>query len=347
MPLQDFRTILGYKLQDTAGKITTPMQTAFVLEAVKRYSRVRARERVQTITGNGTTVTFALAADFEERFSQIRSVEYPVDKTDPSYLDAEEYRFYRVPTTDLIALRLLDLTLSTGIKAYVAYTARHSVDDTVAAPAAAPAAALAGLGAGTVTPGAHTYSYTYATVAGETEESPASAAVTASAGNGQVNLGVTASPNAAVTGIKLYSTAAGGSQRKLLASVANTTAIYLNNLADAGLGVNAPTTNTTGSSVDTIVLSDREAVATLAASIAARVLAGFYAGTTDPTMTAVNVSRTTSGEWLALAKALETDYCRHLGISDLDMIAAASVYGDLDVNLPWQTDRFFHPRLDR
>lgn len=54
------------------------------------------------------------------------------------------------------------------------------------------------------------------------------------------------------SGRKLYRTAAGGSQLKLLATIAdNTTATYTDSTADASLGANVPTSNTSGLTSDT------------------------------------------------------------------------------------------------
>jgi hypothetical protein len=58
-------------------------------------------------------------------------------------------------------------------------------------------------------------------------------------------------PLQAVSGRKIYRTAANASQLKLLATLAdNTTTTYLDSLADAALGANAPTTDTSGLQAD-------------------------------------------------------------------------------------------------
>src|SRR5262245_59297072 len=127
MALSDIRTLVEERVRETAGLITPPQMERAIQAAVKAYSRVRERVRVQTITGNGVAVTFALATDFEEGLSRILDIEQPVDKQIPEYLDASDYRLYRDPTTGVLKLRFLTMTLGNTIKAYVTYTVRHTV----------------------------------------------------------------------------------------------------------------------------------------------------------------------------------------------------------------------------
>ncbi len=227
--LADFRALVGQKLRDTAGIVTETERETAIQEAVRLYSRVRPQHKVQTITGNGTAFDFALASDFEEGFSRIESIEYPVDKQIAEYLDAnEDYRLRRDVTTGVLKLRLLSMVLANAAKAYVSYTLRHTISGTT----------------------------------------------------------------------------------------------------------------------DTVPVADRDAVAGLGAALCARQLSAYYAQSSDSTIGADSVGyRTKSQEYEAVAKALEATYRRHLGITDEDMVAAASAIGDLDVDLAEGAgDRFFHGR---
>lgn len=130
-------------------------------------------------------------------------------------------------------------------------TEHCQIDDTNAEPApSAPTAALAATPiAGNVDNGAHRYLVTYVTSTGETQAGVASAAVTVAdkTVNGQVALTGIPLGGASVTARKLYRTLAGGTTYALVATIANNTATtYTDNIADASLGVGAPTTNTTG-----------------------------------------------------------------------------------------------------
>ncbi len=101
---------------------------------------------------------------------------------------------------------------------------------------------------GNVENGAHRYLATFVTADGETEAGAVSAAATVvdKTVNGKVALSAIPVGGAAVTARKIYRTIAGGSTYLLLATIAdNTTTTYLDNVADASLGAQAPTVNTT------------------------------------------------------------------------------------------------------
>lgn len=91
--------------------------------------------------------------------------------------------------------------------------------------------------------GTVTYRQTYVTADGETEGSAASSPITVASKKITVTLHV--SPNPKVTGSKLYRTATGGTQEKLVATIAdNVTTSYTDEAADGTLGVNVPTNAT-------------------------------------------------------------------------------------------------------
>lgn len=130
MALVDFVQLVTDKLRETASVVDTAQKERAIAEAVKDYSRkVRPRYRVQTVTGDGSAHTFALATDYEEGFSTLGKVENPVDKQEPEYLDADDVELYRDVTTGVLKLRFVSKVLANGEKAYVNYTARHSVTD--------------------------------------------------------------------------------------------------------------------------------------------------------------------------------------------------------------------------
>lgn len=124
------------------------------------------------------------------------------------------------------------------------------LDSTVQEPA--PTACTAALAspavAGNVTAGTHRYKVTFVTADGQTEGSPATAAVTVAdaAVNGKVSLTAISVGSGAVTARKIYRTKAGLSVYYLLTTLAdNSTLVYTDNTADADLGAEIPSTNTT------------------------------------------------------------------------------------------------------
>lgn len=115
-------------------------------------------------------------------------------------------------------------------------------------PGAVTAALAATPVAGDVDNGAHRYLATFVTADGETQAGTAGIAVTVTdkTVNGQVALTGIPLGGSQVTSRKLYRTLAGGSTYYLLATIANNTATtYTDNIADASLGAEAPSTNTT------------------------------------------------------------------------------------------------------
>lgn len=117
------------------------------------------------------------------------------------------------------------------------------------APSAITAALATPAAPGNVTAGAHRVLATFVTSDGETEAGGVSAAVTVvdAAANGQLALTGIPIGGALVTARKIYMTTAGGALYLLAATISNNTATTATlNVADASLGAQAPTTNTTG-----------------------------------------------------------------------------------------------------
>jgi uncharacterized phiE125 gp8 family phage protein len=114
----------------------------------------------------------------------------------------------------------------------------------------APASLLAALAslAGNVDVGTHRYCLTFVTADGETQAGDESNVVTVTVStNARVALTEIPTGGALVTARKLYRTKAGLNVFYLLATIAdNTTTTYTDNIADASLGAEVPTENTTG-----------------------------------------------------------------------------------------------------
>ena len=126
------------------------------------------------------------------------------------------------------------------------------------APNAMSAPALAGAGTGNVDNGAHAYLATFVTATGETQAGVSSTPVTVidNTTNGKVSLSGIPLGASSVTARNLYRTKAGGATYYYLATIAdNATAAYTDNVADASLGVGAPTANTTGDPLLLLLIS--------------------------------------------------------------------------------------------
>jgi hypothetical protein len=102
-------------------------------------------------------------------------------------------------------------------------------------------------GGGGQTAGTYKYAYTFLTAAGETEPSALLTVVPGGGATGMQILCPAAPEPTGVTGSKIYRTAVNGAQLKFLVTAMNAGggAIVADGFADAALGANAPTTNTT------------------------------------------------------------------------------------------------------
>jgi hypothetical protein len=98
--------------------------------------------------------------------------------------------------------------------------------------------------------GAYTYVITFVTADGETEGGLASASRTVSSKKIELSQ-IPTSPLRSVTSRKIYRTAAGGVQHKLVATLSdNLTTTYSDNIADGSLGANVPTASTAVSGME-------------------------------------------------------------------------------------------------
>ncbi len=116
------------------------------------------------------------------------------------------------------------------------------------APLALPGVPTLALAVGTEL-GIGLYQYAIAFVTANGETTPGTQAeITTTSGNQRVQLsGIPIGPGG-TTARRIYRSAVGGGQKKLVATISdNVTTSYLDQIADAGLGANAPTLNTSGS----------------------------------------------------------------------------------------------------
>ena len=132
------------------------------------------------------------------------------------------------------------------------------IDEVNQEPAPGALTVALGSGAGNVDNGAHRYVVTFVTASGETQAGDISAAVTVAdkSINGKVSLSAIPVGGSLVTSRKIYRTAAAGTAYLLLATLAdNTTTTYTDSTADASLGAEAPSTNTTSDPILNILIA--------------------------------------------------------------------------------------------
>lgn len=111
---------LQARLNDVDSVLTVVDQEDALDQALEAYSRDRPRERIQDLTGDGTTTLFALPTDWHETWSTIQSIELPQGTSPAQYLAREAYTLYR-DTGDTLKLRFVSAPAS-GDVARVRYT---------------------------------------------------------------------------------------------------------------------------------------------------------------------------------------------------------------------------------
>lgn len=123
----NFETWFGDRVRDSGAKITPSQIDRAIVEAAKRYTRVRPIEAVQDYAGDGVLFDFALPTGWMPDLSTVRSLEYPAGQRPASMLESEDWTLYRL-STSVQKIRLISLTPSTGETLRITWTKPHLID---------------------------------------------------------------------------------------------------------------------------------------------------------------------------------------------------------------------------
>jgi hypothetical protein len=130
MIFTDFETGVTSRIQSTGGKLNQADQDDAITQAVKRYSKDRPRELVTDLVGAASALLAlptgpgAPPETFEDGFSIVRSIEFPVGDLPPTFLEGEDWLLYRTPTGLKIALTSMVPQASDTLR--VTWTVRHN-----------------------------------------------------------------------------------------------------------------------------------------------------------------------------------------------------------------------------
>lgn len=128
--LDQFQHQRDIVLRDAAAKLPVGDRDAFLAQAIlQRYSKDRPHEMTTDVSGNGTQLLDLPSSGsdvFEDGFSLIRSIEYPVGSVPPELLLAEDWLLYRTPSGQKI--QIASATPNDSDTLRVAWTARHRDD---------------------------------------------------------------------------------------------------------------------------------------------------------------------------------------------------------------------------
>jgi hypothetical protein len=130
MIFSDFETGVTSRIQSTGGKLTQADQDDAITQAVKRYCKDRPRELVTDLVGaNNALLSLPTgpgnpAETFEDGFSIIRAIEFPVGDLPPTYLEGEDWMLYRTPAGLKLALTSMVPQATDTLR--VTWTLRHN-----------------------------------------------------------------------------------------------------------------------------------------------------------------------------------------------------------------------------
>ena len=124
--LVDYEIKMDQVLQDTEVELEDDARLSLIAESVKTYSTYRPLEVPLRVDGDGG-FTYDLPDDWEDGFSEIKSIEYPAGEQIPVILDPLTYQLYRDDTG--IKLRFLADTPETTGEFILTYTIRHSIEE--------------------------------------------------------------------------------------------------------------------------------------------------------------------------------------------------------------------------
>lgn len=120
--LSDYQTLVIDLVRDDAGKVVTAERDRAIALAVARYTKDRARGKVEDVTPTDAN-TIPLPSAWETDVSELVSLEHPIGDVPPTYLLAERYYLYKGPSSTVI--KAIDgVAVSTG-SVRVSYTISH------------------------------------------------------------------------------------------------------------------------------------------------------------------------------------------------------------------------------
>lgn len=125
--LNDYQNQVTDFVRDDSSRITVEQRDAAIQAAALKYSAVRPRIVVADIA-DASGMIVALPAGWEDDFSQLQSIEYPVGRFPPAMLDDGAWAMYR----DVDGFKImLASSLPSGSTIRTTFTAPHLVSATV------------------------------------------------------------------------------------------------------------------------------------------------------------------------------------------------------------------------
>lgn len=129
--LTEFQTRVDALLQDAANSLASADKDAAIVEAIqKKYSKDVPLEVVTDVVSDGTRdlplPVVNAGPVFEDGFSDVKSIEYPIGQDPEAYLDVNDFKLYRSPTG--LKIRTRGTVVTNADNARLTWTARHLAD---------------------------------------------------------------------------------------------------------------------------------------------------------------------------------------------------------------------------
>jgi hypothetical protein len=127
MALSDFLTLTAKLAQDNRKRLASGDLAAAVAEAVARYSADRPRRTVEDVTLEEAGHFVALPEEWEEAFSELQQVEYPIGRVPPALLPrGEDWDLYPSPAGPVL-MSLAELPAEAELR--LTFTRKHVLSD--------------------------------------------------------------------------------------------------------------------------------------------------------------------------------------------------------------------------
>src|SRR6266699_272305 len=123
--LADYEQLTKDFTRDDALKLLLADYDRAIGMAVQRYSKDRERPKVEDVTPTDAN-TLPLPASWQLDFSELRSLEYPIGRNPPSYLDQARFAFYRTPAA--LVIKTVDAVKVAANTVRASYTIAHQLD---------------------------------------------------------------------------------------------------------------------------------------------------------------------------------------------------------------------------
>lgn len=122
--LADYQALVDDLVRDDTGKIALTDRDEAIARAVARYGKDRPRVKVEDVAAPGGN-KLNLPPGWQADFSELRSIEYPIGKTPPNFLEQGSFARYITPAGDEIKIVS---AINAGQSVRINYTIRHVLD---------------------------------------------------------------------------------------------------------------------------------------------------------------------------------------------------------------------------